>query len=52
MRHGGSRSIHPAMDLNKLTQKSQEAVQEAVTLAARFGHQHADAEHLLAALLS
>ena len=39
------------MDLNKLTQKSQEAVQEAVTLAARFGHQHADAEHLLAALL-
>ncbi len=39
------------MDLNKLTQKSQEALQAAQTRALRFGHQETDAEHLLAALL-
>ena len=39
------------MDLNKLTQKSQEAVQAAQTKALRFGHQEVDGEHLLAALL-
>jgi ATP-dependent Clp protease ATP-binding subunit ClpB len=39
------------MDLNRLTQKSQEAVQAAQTRALRFGHQEVDGEHLLAALL-
>ena len=38
-------------DLNKLTQKSQEALQAAQTLAVRYGHQEVDAEHLLLALL-
>jgi ATP-dependent Clp protease ATP-binding subunit ClpB len=39
------------MDLNKLTQKSQEALQAAQTKALRYGHQEVDAEHLLLALL-
>ena len=39
------------MDLNKLTQKSQEAVQEAQTKALRYGHIEVDSEHLLLALL-
>jgi len=39
------------MDLNKFTQKSQEAVQAAQTLALKSGHQEVDAEHLLLALL-
>ncbi|HVT56841.1 MAG TPA: ATP-dependent chaperone ClpB [Thermoanaerobaculia bacterium] len=39
------------MDLNRLTQKSQEALQSAQTLALRHGHQEVDAEHLLLALL-
>jgi ATP-dependent Clp protease ATP-binding subunit ClpB len=39
------------MDQNRLTQKSQEALQQAQSAAARFGHQEADAEHLLLALL-
>ncbi|MEO8504552.1 MAG: ATP-dependent chaperone ClpB [Acidobacteriota bacterium] len=39
------------MDLNKLTQKSQEAVQAAQTLAVRLGHQEVDGDHLLLALL-
>ncbi|PNU20267.1 ATP-dependent chaperone ClpB [Geothermobacter hydrogeniphilus] len=39
------------MDFNKLTQKSQEAVQAAQNLAQRFGHVEVDGEHLLAALL-
>ena len=39
------------MDINKLTMKSQEAVQAAQTRAARHGHQQVDGEHLLAALL-
>ncbi|ORJ54982.1 ATP-dependent chaperone ClpB [Geothermobacter hydrogeniphilus] len=39
------------MDFNKLTQKSQEAVQVAQNLAQRFGHVEVDGEHLLAALL-
>ncbi len=38
------------MDPNKLTQKSQEAVQEAQTLAVRMGHRELDTEHLLLAL--
>ena len=39
-------------DLNKLTEKSQEALQEAQNTAVRHGHQQVDAEHLLLALLS
>jgi ATP-dependent Clp protease ATP-binding subunit ClpB len=39
------------MDLNKFTQKSQEAVSEAQNTAVRFGHQQVDAEHLLMALV-
>src|SRR5436305_6633867 len=39
------------MDINKLTQKSQEALSSAQTKALRFGHQEVDAEHLLLALL-
>jgi ATP-dependent Clp protease ATP-binding subunit ClpB len=39
------------MDLNKLTQKSQEAVQAAQAKALRYGHQEVDGEHLLSALL-
>jgi len=39
------------MDLNRLTQASQEALAQAQTLAVRFGHQEIDAEHLLLALL-
>jgi ATP-dependent Clp protease ATP-binding subunit ClpB len=39
------------MDINKLTQKSQEAFQGAQTKAVRFGHQEVDVEHLLLALL-
>ncbi|MFW6323812.1 MAG: AAA family ATPase, partial [Desulfovibrionales bacterium] len=38
------------MDINKFTQKSQEALSEAQNLAVRFGHQQVDAEHLLMAL--
>ena len=38
-------------DLNKLTQKSQEAVQSAQTKALRYGHVEVDGEHLLLALL-
>jgi ATP-dependent Clp protease ATP-binding subunit ClpB len=39
------------MDMNKLTHKSQEAVQAAQTRALRFGHQEVDGEHLLSCLL-
>jgi len=39
------------MDMNKLTQKSQEAVQNAQAIAVRYGHQQLDGEHLLLALL-
>ncbi len=39
------------MDLNRYTQKAQEAVQAAQTLAARLSHQQIDNEHLLVALL-
>jgi len=38
------------MDLNRLTQKCQEALTEAQNLAVRYGHQQVDGEHLLAAL--
>ncbi|MCW2913056.1 MAG: ATP-dependent chaperone ClpB [Actinomycetia bacterium] len=39
------------MDMNKLTQKSQEALHDAQTKALRFGHTEVDGEHLLLALL-
>jgi ATP-dependent Clp protease ATP-binding subunit ClpB len=39
-------------DLNKLTEKSQEALQEAQNAAVRHGHQQVDADHLLQALLA
>ena len=39
------------MDMNKLTQKSQEAFYEAQNIAVRHGHQEVDAENLALALL-
>ncbi|MDT4893448.1 MAG: ATP-dependent Clp protease ATP-binding subunit ClpB, partial [Pseudonocardiales bacterium] len=40
------------MDMNRLTQKSQQALQEAQALAARSAHTEVDTEHLLLALLA
>jgi ATP-dependent Clp protease ATP-binding subunit ClpB len=37
--------------MNRMTQKSQEALQSAQTKALRYGHQEVDGEHLLLALL-
>ncbi len=37
--------------MNRLTQKSQEALHDAQTKALRFGHTEVDGEHLLSALL-
>jgi ATP-dependent Clp protease ATP-binding subunit ClpB len=39
------------MDLNRMTQKSQEALSQAQSLAVSYGHQEVDGEHLLFALL-
>jgi ATP-dependent Clp protease ATP-binding subunit ClpB len=39
------------MDMNRLTQKSQEALGEAQAIATRLGQTEVDGEHLLAALL-
>jgi ATP-dependent Clp protease ATP-binding subunit ClpB len=39
------------MDINRLTQKAQEALGAAQSNAARYGHQQVDIEHLLSALL-
>ena len=39
------------MDMNRLTQKAQEAVQDAQKIAIRMSHQEVDGEHLLLALL-
>ena len=39
------------MDFNKFTEKSQEAVGQAQTIASRRGHQQVDVEHLLLAVL-
>jgi ATP-dependent Clp protease ATP-binding subunit ClpB len=39
------------MDMNRLTQKSQQALHDAQTKALRFGHNEVDGEHLLLALL-
>jgi ATP-dependent Clp protease ATP-binding subunit ClpB len=40
------------MDLNRLTEKSQQALGEAQSLAIRLGHTEVDGEHLLLALLT
>ncbi len=40
------------MDMNKLTQRSQEALQEAQITALKMGHQVIDGEHLLLSLLN
>jgi ATP-dependent Clp protease ATP-binding subunit ClpB len=40
------------MDTTKLTQKTQEAIQQAQSLAMRLGHQEVDGEHLLHGLLT
>jgi ATP-dependent Clp protease ATP-binding subunit ClpB len=39
------------MDMNRLTQKSQEALQDAQAVAVRLGQNETDGEHLLLALL-
>src|SRR5882757_9372627 len=39
------------VDINKLTQKSQEALAEAQSIATRMGHMEVDGEHLLMALI-
>jgi ATP-dependent Clp protease ATP-binding subunit ClpB len=39
------------MDMNRLTQRSQEAMQQAQRVALRYGHTETDGEHLLLALL-
>jgi ATP-dependent Clp protease ATP-binding subunit ClpB len=39
------------MDINKFTEKAQEAVRAAQTLATRYGNQQVEVEHLLYALL-
>jgi ATP-dependent Clp protease ATP-binding subunit ClpB len=39
------------MDMNKLTQKAQEAVQSAHALALKHGHQELEGEHLLLSLM-
>jgi len=39
------------VDLNRLTEKSQDALHDAQTKALRFGHTEVDGEHLLLALL-
>ncbi|MGH9618667.1 MAG: Clp protease N-terminal domain-containing protein, partial [Bryobacteraceae bacterium] len=40
------------MDFNRLTEKSQEVLQQAQTLATEHGNQQVDVEHLLAAMLA
>jgi ATP-dependent Clp protease ATP-binding subunit ClpB len=39
------------MDINRFTQKAQEAISSAQTKASRYSHQQVDVEHLLASLL-
>ena len=39
------------MDLNRFTEKSQEAIRQAQTLATQRGNQQVDVEHLMLALL-
>ena len=44
-------SILLGMDINRFTEKLQEAIRAAQSKAVRYGHQQIDVEHLLAALL-
>ena len=44
-------SILLGMDINRFTEKLQEAIRSAQSKAVRYGHQQIDVEHLLAALL-
>ena len=39
------------MDLNRLTEKSREALSDAESRAVGYGHQEVDVEHLFLALL-
>ena len=39
------------MDLNRLTEKTQDAIRASQSLASRNGNQHIEVEHLLRALL-
>src|SRR5262249_6037447 len=39
------------MDMNRLTEKAQEALRNAQSLAVRMGHQQIDVEHLMLSLL-
>jgi ATP-dependent Clp protease ATP-binding subunit ClpB len=39
------------MDSNKMTIKTQEAIQSAQSIATKLGHIEIDGEHLLAAML-
>src|SRR5579871_2045655 len=39
------------MDINRFTEKLQEAIRAAQSKATRYGHQQLDVEHLLASLL-
>ena len=39
------------MDINRFTEKLQEAIRSAQSKAIRYGHQQVDVEHVLAALL-
>src|SRR5580704_17892683 len=39
------------MDINRFTEKLQEAIRASQSLAARYGHQQIDVEHLILALL-
>src|SRR2546427_4337593 len=39
------------MDINRFTEKAQQALSAAQTKAVRYGHQQIDVEHLLTALL-
>src|SRR5262245_46579672 len=40
------------MDINRFTERSQEALRDAQRIASRFQHQGMDVEHLLLSLLS
>jgi ATP-dependent Clp protease ATP-binding subunit ClpB len=40
------------MDINRFTEKLQEAIRSAQSMATSYGHQQIDVEHLLAALLT
>ncbi len=39
------------MDFNRLTEKSQEAIRDAQSIATTYGNQQVDVEHLLLAML-